>query len=332
MENINLDIKNQKILKALRFNGRNSFSKIAKEIGLNKETTIYRINQLEKQKIILNYLPEINTTLLGYTIFRIVIKLKSMNKEFENKLEKYLIESDMPVVWIGYVYGEWDFALGIMVKDINKFYTYMENFNKHFGEHILKKSLVIQVEDTFKHYSFLYGPNKGIKKISKIKINKNVEFDEMDLKLIGLLYENGRIPIIEISKKLKLSSDVVRYKLDKLKKNNIIKKIITTMDRNKLGFRKYKVLLSFQNMSVKDHKKILGYCNEHYNVSHVTSCIGTWDMEIDYDAKNHEEFNNLFMQLRDMFNPIIHDYSILLNYRYEYLNPFGNLIREKRNL
>ncbi len=326
-----LDIKNQKILRELRFNGRSSFSSIAKEIGLSKETTIYRINQLKKDKIIMEYVPEIDPYILGYTIFRIVIKLKSMDKQFEKELEEYFLYSNMPVVWMGYLYGEWDFALGVMVKDSREFHEYMEKFNEKFGEHIMKKAIVIQVEDIFKHYNFLYGPITKRGKVGKTKKlpKKEIEFDKIDLKLIALLYEDARMPTIEIAKKMNISSDVVRYRLDKLKKKGIIKRFITTINRNTLGYRKYKVLLSFQHMTPKENKKLLGYCKQHPNISHISTCVGSWDMEIDYDSKTPEEFNELFMHLRDMFDPVIHEYSILLNYKYEYANPFINLIKEK---
>lgn len=319
-----LDEKNKKILKILRFNGRKPVSVLAREIGLGKETTTYRINQLTKKGIIARVLPELNMSALGYSVFHIALRLRNFNKKTEKELQDYFMYSEMPVVWVGYTYGVWDMTIGVAVNNVQEFDKIMDGFLSKFGNHILNKAIGIQINSEFRPYSFLYSIDDAS---PKRKWQPLTKIDDVDFQILSFLFENARMSIVEIATHVKVSPDVVRYRIKKMQDEGIIKSFMTTLNRVKLGYRKYKVLLFLNSINLEEKKKIILYCRNQPNISHITTCLGSWDMEIDYDAKTPEEFNEMFAKFRDKFSDIGMDYSILLNYKYFYANPFFNMIK-----
>lgn len=59
--------------------------------------------------------------------------------------------------------------------------------------------------------------------------------DEIDMKIIRMLEENGRRPFLEIAKKLKLSESTIRKRVSALLKKGVIKKFTIQVDPSKLG-------------------------------------------------------------------------------------------------
>ena len=58
-----LDLKDKKILLELELNSRQSFSSIAKKVGLSKEVVNYRVNKLIKKEYKSTYLDRKSTRL-----------------------------------------------------------------------------------------------------------------------------------------------------------------------------------------------------------------------------------------------------------------------------
>ncbi len=65
---------------------------------------------------------------------------------------------------------------------------------------------------------------------------KNImEIDEIDKKIIEFLQEDGRMPFLEIAKKLKLSESTIRKRVENLKEKGIIKRFTIEIDPTKIG-------------------------------------------------------------------------------------------------
>jgi len=69
-----LDTKDRKILYELDLNSRQSFSRLAKKVGLSKDAVRYRITSLEEQGVIQRFHTVINVSKLGFISFRIYMK------------------------------------------------------------------------------------------------------------------------------------------------------------------------------------------------------------------------------------------------------------------
>ncbi|MEM3727814.1 MAG: Lrp/AsnC family transcriptional regulator [Candidatus Bathyarchaeia archaeon] len=59
--------------------------------------------------------------------------------------------------------------------------------------------------------------------------------DELDLKILKLLEEDGRLTFIDIAKKLRLSESTIRKRVQALKENGVIKRFTVEIDPAKIG-------------------------------------------------------------------------------------------------
>ncbi|MEM0008199.1 MAG: Lrp/AsnC family transcriptional regulator [Candidatus Bathyarchaeia archaeon] len=59
--------------------------------------------------------------------------------------------------------------------------------------------------------------------------------DELDLKILKLLEEDGRLTFMEIAKKLRLSESTIRKRVQALKENGVIKRFTVEIDPAKIG-------------------------------------------------------------------------------------------------
>jgi Lrp/AsnC family transcriptional regulator for asnA, asnC and gidA len=66
-------------------------------------------------------------------------------------------------------------------------------------------------------------------------VKKIAEIDELDLKILKLLEEDGRLAFMDIAKKLRLSESTIRKRVQALKENGVIKKFTVEIDPAKIG-------------------------------------------------------------------------------------------------
>ncbi|MEM3090252.1 MAG: Lrp/AsnC family transcriptional regulator [Candidatus Bathyarchaeia archaeon] len=59
--------------------------------------------------------------------------------------------------------------------------------------------------------------------------------DELDLKILKLLEEDGRLTFMDIAKKLRLSESTIRKRVQALKENGVIKRFTVEIDPAKIG-------------------------------------------------------------------------------------------------
>jgi Lrp/AsnC family transcriptional regulator for asnA, asnC and gidA len=60
--------------------------------------------------------------------------------------------------------------------------------------------------------------------------------DELDLKILEFLQENGSLPFTEIARKLKLNESTVRKRVATLQKEGVIRKFTVIVEPSKIGF------------------------------------------------------------------------------------------------
>lgn len=297
---VDLDIKDKKILLELDRNARQTNSKIAKKTRLSKDAVGYRIKQLETKKIILGYRTLINTSKLGYTQYRILFQLVNINKTILENLINDLRQENM--VWlIGQNEGEWDIAFTFLTKSSIDFYEFIETLMKKYRQ-IIKTSHISQIikyEDTER--SYLTNQKKPIQK-KPIFSKETIKIDEIDKKILQTLAENARTKLIDIAKKLKLSSMLILQRIKKLEKNQIIEGYKIDLNVLKLERDYYGIKMTLDNYSEKE--QIL---NDIYQIKEQTAILhtlGGYDIEFDLEVKNTKQYYEIINKLREKFSSI----------------------------
>ena len=134
--------------------------------------------------------------------------------------------------------------------------------------------------------------------------------DEKDKKILKQLQINARQSISEISRKIHIPRDVVKYRIKKLEGEKIISSHHTFIDNNKIGYPMFTfVMFSLSNYNIEDEKKFLAYLNAHKNVVYLGTLAGNWDVGANICAKNFNEFDEIMKEIRLKFASIIKEFT-----------------------
>jgi len=83
------------------------------------------------------------------------------------------------------------------------------------------------------------------------------------------------------------------------------------------------VLVKLNNPTKEDEKKIYSFCSQFNFVVYLVEVLGEWQLEIETEVKNQEEFTELLRQIRNNFSELILDYEILQVTKEHKLNYFS---------
>ena len=309
-----INLKEKKVIYELSKDARQSASKIAKKVKISKDSAIYTVNNLIKNKKIERFITLINTEGLGFNRYEIFIKIIDNEEEIIAFLTKHPM-----FLWVRTALGEWEILGEFYAKDIEQYGSILREIRNKFSKYIKDIDSVIVLDE----YSF---PLKCIGNINEnIQIHKKpidkVTFDNIDLFILEKLANNARISIIEIAREVKISSDSVIYRIRNLLLNNIILGYRISLNENVLGLEKYKLIIKLSEIDEKAWNKLLIFLKAHNSTQYIKRTIGQWDLSITILAKNQEDLRKIIIDIKDNLKFILFEYKIILLYK-EYKNTY----------
>ena len=310
---VKLDVKDRKILSELDCNSRQPISKLAKKIRISKQNANYRIKKLINTGIIKQFYTLINFTALGYKPYKIFLRMNNLAKI---QIIKYLEEFRKTeyVVWTVHCDGKYDIIIGLIAKNTEHFkQIYLAILEKYQNDILTSDhSTIISAHQSKKVY---LSSEKEEQVPSNFYVDqKIINVDEIDSKILSLLAPDSRLSVIQISKKLSLTSEATRIRIKNLHKKKVILGSSILIDFNKIGYLSYKIPLNLKNKTKKNTEQIIQYLNSHLHILEVINGLGNWDLEIDLEVKSVHEFNEIITQIRTKFKDLILGYNTLIKY------------------
>lgn len=310
-EKIKLDLKDKKILYELDKNSRQSLTQLGKKIGLSKEATHYRLNNLIKKGIILNFHTVPATYRLGQISYKIYLKLHDITKREYQELVDYL-KGNKDIFWIGESRGRWDLIFGIWAKSIEDFFEIHDQVLEKFSEHLQQKELSTSRENIQYNRRWLHNPNKQTKTFDFGEKEKQLDLEQKDQKILNILVKNSREKIIDIAEKTNLSVDIVRYRIKKMEQDKVIRGYKCLYNVKALGYTTCKAFIYFKNITNEKKQKFLEFCQNHPNCINVVTTFAPWDLEIMFETPSYESYFEIIEEFKDKFSSIIKFYESVL--------------------
>lgn len=303
-----LNKKDKQILKSLDRNSRQSIAQIAKKSHINKETVNYTIKKLEKEGIIQGYFSLVNYFKLGANIFKLLVRYKNIGEKGELKMTDWLVKRK-ETIWVGKTEGQWDMIITIKENAVENIYKFLEDFNEHFSKNIQDKQLLISYELNWLNEKHLYENTKEYYKMTTNQFDKKEKTDKIDNIIIKELEENARTPLIEISKKTKLTAEAVAKRI-----KNLFKKRIIVRNKVRLNFEKLDKGYHHLFISLKDFSKIKEITDYYENSNKCTFFMlyhGHYDLHLELISESQKDFREIITDFREKFGNIIADYQQL---------------------
>jgi Lrp/AsnC family leucine-responsive transcriptional regulator len=128
------------------------------------------------------------------------------------------------------------------------------------------------------------------------------KLDAKDRKILHELDRNCRQSNSEIGRKVRLSKEVVKYRIDRMLENGPIVKFYTLTNYFKLGIVKYKLYLRLRDVDSEKIEEIGMYFKDSKKTEWVVTCTGRWDMIIGFLVRNINEFDGEVQKMMNRFS------------------------------
>ena len=104
MDKIKIDLKDKRILEELDRNPNIYSSNLSKKVGVSRQVAEYRIDKLISQKTIYSFYTLVDIGRLGYSSFRIHLRLRNVSEEIYSKFARELF-TEYPTFWVAFISG-----------------------------------------------------------------------------------------------------------------------------------------------------------------------------------------------------------------------------------
>jgi DNA-binding Lrp family transcriptional regulator len=312
---IKLDKIERKILFELDKNCRISDTQLAKKVGRSREAIKYRIKQLVDKGVIEKFITSINHAKIGITYYKIFLQLENIPEEKE-KLFSF-VGNHPKIPWHGICSRVWDYIIGISAESAIEFDKIKNEIFTKFKHLIIKKEIGIMIETKQYVKKYLTGDVYEVKSFAgEISNNK---IDELDQRILSVLANNARIPIVQLSREVNSSVKIISNKIRNLEKLGIIIGYRISIDINKLGLEFFKIILYFRSISPEEEKKLLEYIKNLSQSIYFVKMIAPWDAELELIVNNYHELNNIIDDLRKEFHEIIRNHETVIIHKENWL-------------
>lgn len=322
---VKLDVKDKRLLYELGIDSRQSASQLAKKAGISKQGCTFKINSLVKKGVIRSFPAVINTPLIGRLSFRLYFKLSDALPKEEEEFKEYLV-NHRDVAWIVGCQGMWDYIVVVFPEDFESFEQFNVELNNKYGQYMGKKDIALVTRAYHFHSAYLLGEKKDLSPLIYAGQPKEViGLDEVEQQILTILSKDARTPLVEISKILNLHPKTISYRIEKLRKLNVIEGYAMTLELDRIGFERYKVFLRTKNLSEKKEERFIQYSRMHPHIIYYSKSIGANDVELELVVEDSEQLRAIIAEIRNKFGEVIKGYETLKIYREFKLNyyPWG---------
>ena len=121
--------------------------------------------------------------------------------------------------------------------------------------------------------------------------------DTKNKKILSELELNARIPYSILARKVGISKQVAKYRVEKLEKDEIIQGYNAIIDVNKVAKTIYLVYFKLIKMSSDEEKKWIKDLNQNVRVALTAKNAGEWDLTVVIICKNNQELDSIIKNI-----------------------------------
>jgi DNA-binding Lrp family transcriptional regulator len=236
--------------------------------------------------------------------------LHNLTKDREAELIAEL-NQQKNVFWLSSLRGRYDLVVSIHVKNVIEFTKKYEKLFKNWKDYILDRNVILLEKARSYTRSHLLS-KKESQEMKYGDDNEEIKYlDATDIKILQILNREGRIALIDMAKRVKVSADTINYRIKRMKQQGIITGFGLKIDYDKINYNYAILLLKMQNMNLDKYEKMNTFCRMNSNIVIQIKTIGNHDFELEIEYASKEELDLLMKSLRDNFVNEIKDYEIL---------------------
>jgi Lrp/AsnC family leucine-responsive transcriptional regulator len=308
-----LDSKDLKILYELDRNARQSNSEIGRKTRLSKEVVKYRTDRMMGDGPIVRFCTLTNYFKLGITKHKLYLRLTGVDRKKLEEIGEYFVSHEK-TEWVVTCTGRWDMIVGFLVRNINEFDDEVQKMMNRFGSHVQEKAMTTTLYLAHHIREFLRRSREQEKRkvVYHTSADKSGHVDGTDLKIIRMLTNNGRMPVTELAKRLQTTSKVVKYRMRRMEKDNIILGYKVHLDPRSMGKVFCKAIVYLRPTDMKRLDELVRYCSSIPEAVWPQRVMGAWDFEIDFEIESYDRFQDVMFGLKERFSDIVQFHEFVM--------------------
>ncbi len=130
---------------------------------------------------------------------------------------------------------------------------------------------------------------------------QELKLDKKDREIINVLTINSRTPLSQIAKLLNTSTEVINYRYNNLRKNQVITDVFAIVDPKVLGVHRYVVYLQFHALSQEKMRTIINDFLKNKYINWVIETGGKWELILMFETIYEEKYDEI---LESIISPI----------------------------
>jgi Lrp/AsnC family transcriptional regulator, leucine-responsive regulatory protein len=156
-------------------------------------------------------------------------------------------------------------------------------------------------------------------------IEKAPGLNQKDREILFELSLDGRVSLTELARKVKLSKQVISYRIKQMEEKKIIKGYYAITNIYSLGKAHYRVFIKYQNMSAEVEKQLREYLLNHPRIAWILQLDGDFDLFFVVWTDNIVTFEEVHDDVMGAFGKYFQEKYFSIATRIEYL-PFRFLL------
>jgi len=282
--------KIRKFVYELSENARIRTKELGKSLRISQQAASYLLKSMEKKKIILGYSLVIDSARFGYIQVLVYFNYGKFEVQKIKEINNVLKEEDN-VISVESLEQGYDLAVVFCCPNLSSFNKTLMDFLQRFRRDVILAEIYpIVVKHKYpKKYLFPWKTDKeriisGDRGILEISSNGR--------KLLKVLRDKPREPIVGIHKKLGLDNKTITRLKKKLEKDSVVRGYSGVFDLRKLGIKRKHLLVGLR---MQEGRKFLQFCLMHPNIVALTRLIGKYDLlvEIEEDSEKKDVLKDL---------------------------------------
>ena len=302
-------MRDKKILCELDKNANISTTQLAKKIGIHRQVAEYRINKLLSQKTIYAFYTLIDVGRLGYSSFRVHLKLKNVSENVYSAFAKELF-TEHPAFWVAFISGSFDLIIDIFAKNSNDFEEIFSKILQRNKDIVQSYETLVILEMNLYDYSYFFENKNEGKKIVMHRNIEKVKIDEIDKKILQCIKHNSRTSYQVIGKKVNLTRNAVKNRILKLEEMKIIAGYKTLINFNHFNKQSFKIFIKYNHSKIEQERGLLRYLKQRSGSLATLKLLGKWNLDLEIHTKDVKELQQFIISLRNKYD-IIEDYEII---------------------
>ena len=141
-------------------------------------------------------------------------------------------------------------------------------------------------------------------------VQKNVELDPLDAKILWILDLDGRISLSDLARQLKQTQQIVSFRYHRLKKRKIIGESLTLVNLHFVGLLLFRVYFRLRQVSLEIEDELRDFLSQCRDVLWFGQLSGSWDYEVVFVYPDYVKFAEEWKGIQAKFGRFYERYDV----------------------